>query len=68
MKSRQGIKEFKREVVVMAKLQHMNIVGLRGYCIKGEERIVLSEYMPNRSLNLFIFGWFLNQIPNILHA
>jgi len=53
---------------VLAKLQHVNIVGLRGYCINGDEKILLYEYMPNRSLDSFIFGWFLNQILDIVHA
>jgi hypothetical protein len=68
MNSQQGTREFQSEVVAMAKLQHRNIVELRGYCRKGSERIVLFEYMPNKSLDLFIFGWSLNQIPNILHV
>jgi hypothetical protein len=68
MISQEGIKAFRKEVLVMAKLQHMNIVGFRGYCIKGKEMIVLCEYMQNRSLDSFIFGWFLNQISNILHT
>ncbi|XP_062152336.1 G-type lectin S-receptor-like serine/threonine-protein kinase At4g03230 [Alnus glutinosa] len=53
--SQQGIKQFEKELVVMTKLQHMNIVGFRGYCIKGKERITVYEYMPNRSLDSFIF-------------
>ncbi|XP_076882248.1 receptor protein kinase TMK1-like [Bidens hawaiensis] len=55
--SEKGLDEFKSEIAVLTKVRHRHLVALLGYCLDGNERLLVYEYMPQGTLSRFLFDW-----------
>ncbi|XP_050238831.1 L-type lectin-domain containing receptor kinase I.8-like [Mercurialis annua] len=60
--SEQGMKQFVAEIASMGRLRHRNLVQLLGYCRRKGELLLVYDYMPNGSLDRFLFQ---NDTPNL---
>ncbi|KAI6694760.1 hypothetical protein NL676_022470 [Syzygium grande] len=52
-----GMNEFQAEIAVLTKVRHRHLVALLGYCINGDERLLVYEYMPQGTLTQHLFEW-----------
>lgn len=65
--TRQWVDEFFNEVNLISGIQHKNLVKLLGCSIEGPESLLVYEYVPNKSLDQFIFGNYLLFFKCLLH-
>ena len=56
--SHQGKSQFVTEIPTISEVQHRNLVKLYGCCIEGSHRILVYEYLENKSLDQALFGRF----------
>ena len=64
--SNKGLEEFQTQITVLSKVRHRHLVSLLGYCIEGNERLLVYEYMPKgASLSRHIFYWANNGLEPI---
>eukprot|EP01018_Ginkgo_biloba_P005478 Gb_41216 [translate_table: standard] len=55
--SSKGFSEFQAEIAVLTKVRHRHLVALLGYCVEGNERLLVYEYMPQGPLSHHLFDW-----------
>ncbi|CAL9762123.1 unnamed protein product [Musa acuminata subsp. burmannicoides] len=54
--SRQGVREFENEAMLLSRVQHKNVVNLYGYCAHDDDKLLVYEYIPNESLDKLLFS------------
>lgn len=56
LSSHQGKNQFVAEIATISAVQHRNLVKLYGCCIDGDQRLLVYEYLENKSLDQALFG------------
>lgn len=56
--SKQGKREFLSDVINLSKVQHKNLVKLRGFCVERKHRLLVYEYLEKKSLRQTLLGNF----------
>ncbi|GJT54186.1 proline-rich receptor-like protein kinase PERK4 [Tanacetum coccineum] len=54
--SKQGEREFQAEVEIISRVHHRHLVSLVGYCVADAQRVLVYEYVPNKTLNFHLHG------------
>lgn len=54
--SGQGDREFRAEVEIISRVHHRHLVSLVGYCISEQQRLLIYEFVPNRTLDHHLHG------------
>ncbi|XP_054823845.1 receptor protein kinase TMK1-like isoform X2 [Prosopis cineraria] len=52
-----GLSEFRAEIAVLTQARHKHLVALQGYCLDGNEKLLVYEYMPQGALSKHLFSW-----------
>ncbi|VAH55756.1 unnamed protein product [Triticum turgidum subsp. durum] len=60
--SGQGEREFQAEVEIISRVHHRHLVSLVGYCISGDQRLLVYDFVPNDTLHYHLHGH-----PRIIH-
>jgi serine/threonine protein kinase len=66
--SGQGDREFRAEVEIISRVHHKNLVSLVGYCIYGEQRLLVYEYVPNKTLEFHLHGMHMLEFLRLINV
>lgn len=60
--SGQGEREFQAEVEIISRVHHKHLVSLVGYCMTGDKRLLVYEFVPNNTMEYHLHGKFSHSI------